>query len=95
MPALANQKHEIFAQELAKGRTCDEAYALGRLSPFALESHLVGLFNGSGLGRWRWYVAEEFGTFVGHAFDEDERNRATVDAVITSFAKVQVGPLLL
>lgn len=26
MPALANPKHERFAQELAKGRTADEAY---------------------------------------------------------------------
>lgn len=26
MPALGNSKHERFAQELAKGRTADEAY---------------------------------------------------------------------
>ncbi len=28
MPALTNPKHEIYAQELAKGKTADEAYAL-------------------------------------------------------------------
>ena len=28
MPVLANPKHEIFASELAKGRTLEEAYAL-------------------------------------------------------------------
>jgi phage terminase small subunit len=28
MPALANNRHEIFAQELAKGKTATEAYAL-------------------------------------------------------------------
>ena len=28
MPALSNPKHEIFAQELAKGKTADGAYAL-------------------------------------------------------------------
>ena len=28
MPALANPKHERFAQELAKGKTADEAYRL-------------------------------------------------------------------
>lgn len=28
MPVLANQRHELFAQELAKGKTADEAYQL-------------------------------------------------------------------
>jgi phage terminase small subunit len=28
MPVLANAKHELFAQELAKGKTADEAYVL-------------------------------------------------------------------
>lgn len=28
MPALLNQKREIYAQELAKGKTADEAYVL-------------------------------------------------------------------
>jgi phage terminase small subunit len=28
MPTLANPRHEIFAQELAKGKTADEAYQL-------------------------------------------------------------------
>lgn len=28
MPALSNHKHELFAQELAKGNTADEAYVL-------------------------------------------------------------------
>jgi phage terminase small subunit len=33
VPTLANAKHEIFAQELAKGKTQAEAHALAGLSP--------------------------------------------------------------
>lgn len=33
MPALENPKHERFAQELAKGRTADEAYAEAGYKP--------------------------------------------------------------
>ena len=32
MPALQNPKHERFAQELAKGRTADEAYVIAGYS---------------------------------------------------------------
>ena len=33
MPLLDNPKHEIFAQELAKGTTADEAYARAGYAP--------------------------------------------------------------
>jgi len=33
MPALSNPKHERFAQELAKGKSADESYALAGFSP--------------------------------------------------------------
>lgn len=33
MPALSNPKHERFAQELAKGKTADEAYAEAGYKP--------------------------------------------------------------
>lgn len=33
MPALANARHERFAQELAKGKTADEAYAEAGYKP--------------------------------------------------------------
>ena len=33
MTALANPKHERFAQELAKGKTAEESYALAGFSP--------------------------------------------------------------
>jgi phage terminase small subunit len=33
MPALANARHEKFAQELSKGKTADEAYALAGYRP--------------------------------------------------------------
>ncbi len=33
MPALSNPKHERFAQELAKGKTADEAYGLAGYKP--------------------------------------------------------------
>ena len=33
MPALSNPKHERFAQELAKGKSAEESYALAGFSP--------------------------------------------------------------
>lgn len=33
MPVLSNQRHERFAQELAKGKTATEAYALAGYKP--------------------------------------------------------------
>ena len=33
MPVLPNQRHELFAQELAKGKTADEAYELAGYKP--------------------------------------------------------------
>lgn len=33
MPTLSNPKHELFAQELAKGKTADEAYQLAGYKP--------------------------------------------------------------
>ena len=33
MPVLANSRHERFAQELAKGKTADEAYQLAGYKP--------------------------------------------------------------
>jgi phage terminase small subunit len=33
MPVLSNPKHERFAQELAKGKTADEAYQLAGCKP--------------------------------------------------------------
>ena len=33
MPALSNPRHERFAQELAKGKTADEAYATAGFKP--------------------------------------------------------------
>lgn len=33
MPVLPNQRHEAFAQALAKGKTADEAYALAGFKP--------------------------------------------------------------
>lgn len=33
MPVLTNARHERFAQELAKGKTADEAYALAGFKP--------------------------------------------------------------
>ena len=33
MPALENQRHERFAQELAKGKTATEAYVLAGYKP--------------------------------------------------------------
>lgn len=33
MPVLANPKHELFAQELAKGKTADAAYVSAGYSP--------------------------------------------------------------
>lgn len=35
MPALANQRHELFAQQLAKGKTSEEAYAAAGFKPHA------------------------------------------------------------
>jgi hypothetical protein len=33
MPVLANQRHEIFAQEIAKGKTLSESYVLAGFKP--------------------------------------------------------------
>ena len=33
VPVLDNQRHERFAQELAKGKTADEAYQLAGYKP--------------------------------------------------------------
>jgi len=39
MPALGNPRHERFAQELAKGKTADEAYEIAGLMPKAFGAH--------------------------------------------------------
>src|SRR6516165_5860821 len=33
MPVLENQRHEIFAQEIAKGKTASESYVLAGFKP--------------------------------------------------------------
>jgi phage terminase small subunit len=39
MPVLTNPKHERFAQELAKGKTATEAYALAGYNPSEQNAH--------------------------------------------------------
>lgn len=39
MPVLSNPKHERFAQELAKGKTADEAYVLAGYKPCRKNAH--------------------------------------------------------
>jgi phage terminase small subunit len=43
MPVLSNSKHELFAQELAKGKTADAAYVSAGYSPNRGNATTLGL----------------------------------------------------
>lgn len=82
MPVLKNPRHELFAQELAKGRSQAEAYAAAGYKPD--DSHAARL---AGNGR----VAERVQEIVGAAA---ERAGITVQGILEELARIGFSNML-
>lgn len=97
MPALDNPRHERFAQELAKGKTADEAYQTAGLMPIQFGKHAgqyVYLLIDPRSGR-PFYVGKGCGKRAMAHMGEARRGKQslkaeTIRAIEVAGSKVQI-----